>query len=132
RRLVVAAFGKTLDRLRREHVVAAVHPERDLAAFAKAAHDIRFVDVDEPELRPGARDSDRCERAAPAMCSEQRREVDVDELVAVEREQVSVLVAAPRSELDPASAPEPLRLLRRHDLRPEALKLRLEQVPLAG
>src|SRR4051812_6108371 len=132
RRLVVASIREALDRLGREHVVAAVDPERDLAALAEAVHDVVVVDVDEPELRLRLRDGDRRLRATRAMCGEQSVVVDVDELVAVQRVHVAVLPAPLRRELDAAAAPEALRLLRRDDLRTEAGELGLEERPLAG
>src|SRR5205807_9800806 len=106
--------------------------ERDLAPFAEAVHDVVVVDVDEPELRLRLRDRDRRGRAARAVRGEQRVVVDVDQLVAVQRVDVTVLLPLPRGELDPAAAAEPLRLLRGDDLGAETGELRLEQRALAG
>ena len=69
-----------------------------------------------------------------ARCAlEQAREVDVDQLVAVQREDVA---ASPRcelrGELDAAAAPEPLRLLGGDDLGAEPAELLLEEPSLPG
>ena len=65
------------------------------------------------------------------MPVEQRLEVDLDELVAVQREHVAALLPRSRGELDPAAAAEPLRLLGGDDLGAEAGELALEQLALA-
>ena len=62
-----------------------------------------------------------------AVPVEQRREVDVDELVAVQRVDVAVARPRARGELDPAAAAETLRLLRRDDLGAEPRELLLEE-----
>jgi hypothetical protein len=63
---------------------------------------------------------------------QQRPEVDRDELVAVQREDVSALLPLPGRELDPAAAPEPLGLLRADDLGRQAGELLREEVALPG
>ena len=65
------------------------------------------------------------------MPVEQRLEVDLDQLVAVQRVDVAALVPLARRELDAAAAAEPLGLLRRDDLGAEARELALEQLALA-
>ena len=64
-----------------------------MAALAEPVHDVVVADVDETELRPRLRDGDRGERAAGLVRGEQAGEVDVDELVAVQREDVALLDA---------------------------------------
>src|SRR5947209_5795455 len=65
------------------------------------------------------------------MAFEQRAEVDGDELVAVQRVDVTALAPLARGELDPAAAAEPLWLLRDDDLGAEPRQLLLEQRPLS-
>ena len=60
---------------------------------------------------------------------EQRVEVDVDQLVAVQREDVAALRALLRGELDPAAAAEPLGLLGADDLDPEPAELSRKTSP---
>ena len=67
-------------------------------------------------------------RTGLAVPGEQRREIDGDELVAVQRKDVPGLLAAPCGELDPAAAAEPRRLLGSDDLGPEARELLLEHL----
>ena len=62
-----------------------------MAGLLEPAHDVVVVDVDEAELRLRLRDGDRRERTARPVGGQQRREVDVDELVAVQREDVALL-----------------------------------------
>ena len=70
--------------------------------------------------------------AAPrgAVALEEACEVDVDELVAVEREDVSLLASGAGREADAAAAAEPLRLTRARDLDAEAVERRRELVLL--
>ena len=99
-------------------------------ASLEALDDVVLAEVDDAERRLRPRDRDGRRGARLAMPLEQRLEVDLDELVAVQREDVAALVPLARGELDPAAAAEPLGLLRRHDLRPEARELALEQLAL--
>ena len=115
-----------------EHVVAAVDPVRHAPGLLEAADDVVVVDLHEPELRLGLCDRDRRERATGTMCGEQRAEVDVDELVAVQRQDVAALLPPLRRELDPAAAPEPLRLLDGDDLGPSPASSVDERRSLAG
>ena len=66
------------------------------------------------------------------MCVEQRRELDVDELVPVQRVDVAGLAARSRSEAEPSPAPERLRLLDRDELEPRVDKLFREHRALAS
>src|SRR5205823_2500418 len=111
---------------------AAVHPVRDAACLPEGGHEIVLADVDEPERRGRPRDRDRRRGAAARVVREQGLEVDVEELVAVQREDVARLAPLLRGEADPAASPEPLRLLRYGDLRAQAVELRSEEVALAG
>src|SRR6185312_17180592 len=79
--------------------------------------DVVVVDLHEAELRPGLCHRDRRDRAGRAVRGEQRTVVDVDELVAVQRQDITTLPSLLRGELDAAAASEPLRLLGDDDLR---------------
>ena len=120
RRLVVALLGEALDRGGGQHVDAAVDPVRHPRHLVEAGHDVVVGEIDLPELRRRLRDGDRRCRPARAMPRQQRREIDVDELVAVHREDVAALVAGSGGEADRASAAEPLGLARARDLDSEA------------
>ena len=65
------------------------------------------------------------------MADEERREVDRDELVAVQGVDVAVLTPKLGGELDPAAAAEALRLLGDDDLRPDPRQVALEVLALA-
>jgi hypothetical protein len=56
--------------------------------------------------------------APPAGARQQRAEVDIEQLVAVQGIDVAAALAQARRELDPAAATEPLGLLGGHDLGP--------------
>ena len=66
------------------------------------------------------------------MEAQQGREVDVDQLVAVQREQVALLAPRLRREADAPAPPQRLRLGDRDDLGAEAAERRLEGAFLAG
>ena len=66
------------------------------------------------------------------MLGEQRVEVDCDKLVAVQRVDVTLLLALPRGELDPAAAAEPFGLLGADDLGPEVAERLGEERALVG
>src|SRR5215208_4217464 len=131
RRLVVAPVREAAYGLRREHVDAAVDPVRDPAALAEADDDVVVAQVDDAERRLRPRDRDRRGGAGDAVCREQRVEVDVDELVAVQRVDVPRPLPLARRELDSAAPSERLRLLRDDDLRAERRQLALEELALA-
>ena len=59
----------------------------------------------------------------PRWCSASAREVEVDELVAVQRVDVALVAPRRRGEAQPAAAAERLRLLDGHDLGAEAREL---------
>src|SRR5262249_14435272 len=93
---------------------------------------VLVVDVDEARLGRRTREGDRRGRAVRAVAVEQAAEVDVDELVAVQGEDVALLPAEGGGEAKPAAAAESLRLLGGDDLGPEPVELPLEQLALAG
>ena len=66
-------------------------------ASSKPADDVLVVDVDDTELRLRLRHGDRRERAAVSVPREQRCEVDVEQLVAVQREHVAARLAQRRA-----------------------------------
>src|SRR5581483_7106422 len=132
RRLVVALLREARDRLVAQHVVAAVDPERDAAALAEPVDHVVVAELDDAELRVRLRDRDRRERIRRAMPLEHGNEVDVDELVAVQRVDVPGLLPEPGCVLDPAAPAEPLGLLRGGNLGAEPLQLALEDGALPG
>ena len=95
-------------------------------------HDVVVGEIDLPELRRWLRHRDGGRRAGRAVPLEQPGEVDVDELVAVHREHIAVLLPERRREADRASAAEPLRLPRADDLDTEAAEAALELRFLPG
>src|SRR3954465_2096844 len=109
RRLVVALLGQPLERLVTEDVDAATHPLVEPRRFPKAGPAV-VVEVDHAEGRAQRHDGDRRRRLALVVQRQQLREVDVDELVAVQREQLAGLPTGLRGEADPSPAPERLRL----------------------
>ena len=127
RRLVVSALRQALDRLVVEHVDPAADPDGKVRVLAEAGDDVLLVELDEPEGALRADDGDRRGGAALAVPLEKGAEIDVDELVAVQREYRPVLFPQPRRVAEPASAPQTLLLGRRDDLRAEAIELALEQ-----
>ena len=84
RLLVVASLRQTLERLVVEHVDAAVHPVREARRLAKTCDAIVRSQLDDAELRHERRHDDRRGPPTLAVAPEQRLEVDVMELVAVE------------------------------------------------
>src|ERR1700722_12745828 len=111
RRLVVAPLGKGRERLGGEDVDPAAHPVGDPSALAEALDHVVLPERDDAEGRGRAGDGDRGCGARPEMAGVKRGKIDPDELVAVEREEVTALGAQPRREPDAAAAPEPLGLL---------------------
>jgi hypothetical protein len=63
---------------------------------------------------------------------EQRREVDVEQLVAVQGEDVTVLAALCRGEADSSAPPQPFRLFRDCELRSDPVQRREELRSRAG
>ncbi len=127
---MVATVGEALDRLGGQDVDTAVDPIRNSAAFAETRDDIPVAELDDAERRGGPSNGDGRRGRRLTVQGEKRREVDVDELVAVQRVDVPVLGALPRRELDPASTAEAFRLLGADDLRTEAGQLPDEQLAL--
>ena len=130
-RLVVAALREALERLLAEDVDAAADPLVEPRRLAKAGDQV-VVEVDHAERRAQRDDRDRRGRGALAVEAQQGREVDVDQLVAVQREQVALLAPRRRREADAPAPPERLRLGDRDDLGAEAAERRLEGRLLAG
>ena len=123
-RLVVATVGEAPDRLGREHVDAAVHPVRIVAGLREPRDDVVVSDLDDGEPRSRTRDRNRCRRSTLTVPAEQRGEIDVDQLVAVQRVDVACLRALSGRELDPAAATEALGLLGTDDLRAQSRRVR--------
>ena len=107
-----------------EHVDAGVHPLGSIGASRKPA----IVSSSPTRTTPNGERT--CEttivapRRATRCASEQRGEVDVDQLVAVQREDGAALAPVRRGEAKPAAAPEPLRLAHGDDLGPEPARAR--------
>src|SRR5438876_6477361 len=132
RRLVVAPLGEPLERLLAEDVDAGVDPVGNSARLPEARDDVVGAQVDQAERRRRPGDRDRRRSAAALVACAESDEVDVEELVPVQREHVAGLPPRARGETDPAAAPEPLGLLRGDDLRAEAFELADEEVALTG
>ena len=132
RLLVVAALRQPLERLVVEHVDAGVHPMREPRCFVKAADTVAVRQLDDAELRLQRRDHDgRCAFILLVRV-EEGTQVDVVELVAVERIQRARLVAMLGREAQASPTPERLRLRDGDDLCAQARELRLEQRRLPG
>ena len=129
RRLVVAPLGEPRERLLVEDVDAAVDPVRQPRRFAEADDDVVLVELDDPERRRQRRDRDRRRGAASPVVREQRAQVDVDELVAVQRVDRAALAPRARREAQPSPAPERLRLRDGDDLGAEAGELLARTAP---
>jgi hypothetical protein len=85
RLLVVAALRQAFERVVVEDVDPAADPVGQPRRLAEPAHDVLVGQVDHAEGAPHRHDGDRRRGPALAMAREQRRKVDVDELVAVQR-----------------------------------------------
>src|SRR5439155_10561872 len=109
-RLVVAPLREASERLFAEYVDAAADPGLDRSALGEAGDPI-VVELDDAERRRRLRDRDRRGCAARAVSSKQGREVEIEQLVAVEREHVVGLLPLRRGEADASTPPEPLGLL---------------------
>src|SRR3954470_8360122 len=89
-RLVGATFGKPRKRPGPEHVDAAADPALDCAALGEAGDPVT-VELDDTEGRLRLRDSDRRRGSGRAVVCEQAREIHVEQLVAVQRQDVARL-----------------------------------------
>src|SRR5206468_12272368 len=110
-----------------EHVDAAADPlSLELRCLAEAGHPLA-LEVDDPERRPKRDDRDRRRGAGRPLRLEQPAEVDVDELVAVQGEDLTRLTARRCREADASAAAEGLRLAYGDDLGPDPAERGLEQ-----
>ena len=91
---MVAELGERSEGLLTERVDAAADPNRKLRGLLEARDEIVLAQLDEAERRARVRDDDRGGGTRLPVASQQRREVDVDQLVAVEREDVARLAAS--------------------------------------
>src|SRR5436190_15880579 len=130
-RLVVAALRETSERVLAKNVDAAADPALDHPAL-REARDPPVVELDDPERRLRAGDGDRRRGAVGTVGREQAREIDVDQLVPVQREDVAALLALVRRKTDASAAAEPLRLLRDRDLDAQAAERGRELLAGAG
>src|SRR4029079_4825803 len=99
-RLVVAALGEALERLFAEHVDAAADPLVEARGLSESGDEV-VVEGDHTEGRAQGDDGDGRGRLALAMQRQQLRKVDVDQLVAVQREDVSLLAPGLRRIANP-------------------------------
>src|SRR5581483_4713534 len=132
RLLVVAALRQALDGLGAERVDAGVDPMVEERRLAEAGDRPVPVEVDDAERRPHLRDDDRRGGAVPLVLVEERAEVDVEELVAVQREARAVAPTPRRREAEAAASAERLGLADRVDLRAEAAERVHERLLLPG
>src|SRR6266508_3089092 len=102
RLLVVAPLRQPLERFLVEDVDAAVHPVRQTRSLAEAGHAVA-LQLDDSELRDEPRDHYRRRRTVSTMGLEHRLEVDVVELVAVDREHRAALLPFGRGETKAAT-----------------------------
>src|SRR5205085_6515555 len=130
-RLVVAPLREASERLFAEHVDAAADPAFDRSALGEAG-DAIVVELDDAERRPRLCDRDRRGCAARAVSSKQGREVEIEQLVAVECEDVAALLPPGRGKADASTAPEPLWLLGDRDLGAESVERGCELLTRAG
>src|ERR1700675_685764 len=87
RRLVVALLGEALERLLAQDVDTAADPALHRPALRKAGHTIG-VELDDAEGRLRSRDGNRGRGAVRAVVLDQAGEVDVEQLVAVQRQDI--------------------------------------------
>src|SRR5262245_16656868 len=132
RRLVVALVREAGERLVAESVDAGVDPVVEEWRLAEAGDAAVVLELDDAERRADLRDHDRRAGAVRVLLGEERRKVDVEQLVAVEREHGAGLLAVRRCELQPAAAPERLGLADGDDLRTDASERVHERLLLAG
>src|SRR2546425_11382809 len=130
-RLVVALLGETVERLLAQNVDAAADPALHRPALRKAC-DAIGVELNDAErrLRPG--DGNRGRRAVCAVMREQTREVDVEQLVAVQRQDIAGLAALTGRKSDPAASAEALRLFSGRDLHAQAAERSRELLSGSG
>src|SRR5438552_235640 len=130
--LVVSALREPVDRLVVEDVDPRVDPVFEQGRLTEAGYRPAAVDVDDAERRAHLRDDDRRRGTRLAVLREERGEVDVEQLVAVQREHGPVLVTAGGGEAQPAAAAERLGLADELDLCAERAERVLERGLLAG
>ena len=90
-----------------------------------------LVELDDAERRARLRHGDRRGRVVRRWCVEELPEVEVDELVAVQREDRALLPPVRGGQAQPAAAAERLGLADRDDLDAEAAQLALELLLVA-
>jgi hypothetical protein len=125
-RLVVAALRQAGERLLAEDVDAAADPVREEPRLLEAGDPVVLAQLDDPEGRARMRHRDRRGGPRRAVPVEERREVDVEQLVAVQRVDVAFLPARGCGEAQSSPAAERLRLGHGDELGPEACELGLE------
>ena len=130
RLLVVAALGHPGERFVVEHVDAGVDPVRQARRLAKTCHAVVVAELDHAELRPERRDHDRRGAAVLFVRLQERAQVDVVQLVAVERIERARLLSMLCRKAQASPAPERLRLRDGDDRRTQPCELRLEQCRL--
>src|SRR6476646_478737 len=130
-RLVVAALRETSERVLAEDVDAATDPALDRPALREASNPA-VVELHDPERRLRACDGDSRRGAVGTVGREQPWEIDVDQLVPVQREDVAALLALVRREADASAAAEPFRLFRDRDLHTQAAERGCELLTGAG
>src|SRR5215471_2994569 len=114
--LVVALLGQERERLLAENVDAGVDPVVEQRGLAETGDRAVALDLHHPKRGAHLRDDDRRCGAAPIVFREERGEVEIEQLVAVERENRAFLAATRRREAKPAAAAERLLLPDRLDL----------------
>ena len=129
---MVASLGQARERLLAEHVDARVDPVRELRRLAEAGDEIAVGEVDDPERGVDLRDDDGRGAAVGAVRVEEAAQVDVEQLVAVQRVDGPLLRAMRSGEAQAAAAAERLRLADGDDLGAEAGERLLEQLLAAG
>src|SRR5262249_35574639 len=129
-RLVVAALGEARESFLPEHVDAAADPALDRPALGEAADSVA-VELDDAERRLRLRDRDRRGNAGVAMLRQQPCEVDVEQLIAVQGEDVAGLAPLSRREPDASAPPQALGLLCDRELRTDPVQCRGERLARA-
>src|SRR5215204_1567875 len=107
--LVIAPLGETLERLLAEDVDAAADPVLEARSLAEAGHEVVF-ELDDSERRAQRHDADRRCSAATLVEREQLGQVNVHQLVAVQGEEVAVLLPSGGGEANTAAAAKRLGL----------------------
>src|SRR5262249_57370800 len=113
--LVIAPLRETVDRLLAQDVHTGVHPLVEDRRLTEPGDPAVLLQVDDAERRAHLRDDDRPRRRRARVFVEQRPEVDVEELVAVQREAGAVLPPPRRGEAKTRAAPARLLLPHRAD-----------------